>query len=328
MTAAPSMPSGGGLDVPASAATVTAVVVSHNTRGLLERCLAELDPAKQRVVVVDNASTDGSAQLVRERFPTVEVVECAENRGFGAGANKGIAVVESRYVLLLNPDAWPLAGAVDSLVSVAEQNPRVGVVAPRLLNPDGTPQRSVFGYPTRPGLLALWAAFPKLAGAAARSCRLVRRIVERAAPKGCAPGGCEAVVGNDFPVGAALLIRKKAFDEAGRFDEAFFMYSEETDLCRRLRDLGWDVFFCRSAAFIHVGAAATSQSRGIMYREQLRSYLRYIAKYRGVTQADRARALLARALRVRAFASRRDSRSQDREAARWLASSDLEHLLR
>jgi hypothetical protein len=322
------MPSGGGRIDPVAAASVAAVVVSHNTRGLLERCLAELDREGRRVVVVDNASADGSAELVRDRFPTLEVVECAENRGFGAGANKGIAALESRYVLLLNPDAWPLAGAVERLVSVAERNPRVGVVAPRLLNPDGTPQQSVFGYPTRPALLASWAAFPRLVGAAARSWRRVRRIVERAGSKGRALGECEAVIGDDFPVGAALLIRRDAFDEAGGFDESFFMYSEETDLCRRLRDLGWDVFFCPSATFVHVGAAATSQSKGAMYREQLRSYLRYIAKHRGATQADRARALLAGTLRLRAFALRRDSRSRDREAARWLASSDLESLLR
>jgi N-acetylglucosaminyl-diphospho-decaprenol L-rhamnosyltransferase len=323
MMAAPSTASGGDLAAAASAAAVDAVVVSYNTRGYLGRCLAELDGLGQRVIVVDSASTDESANLVRERFPAVEVVALRDNRGFGAAANQGIGRVQSRYVLLLNADAWPLAGAVAKLLSVAEQDPRAAVVAPRLMNVDGSPQRSVFGYPTSPVLLASWASFPSAVSRAFQAWRFVQRLVASDMA-----GECEAVEGHDFPAGAALLVRKEAFDEAGGFDEAFFMYSEETDLCSGLRRLGWRIVFCPAAGFVHVGGASTAQSPDAMYREQLRSYLRFIAKHRGAARADRARKLLSTTLRLRSFASGGGARPRQREIAGWLASGDLETLLR
>ena len=131
-----------------------------------------------------------------------------------------------------------------------------------------------------------------------------------------------------FPSGAALLIRRSAFDEAGGFDDRFFMYSEETDLCERVRQRGWTVAAVAGAAFVHVGGASASRVRAAMYREQLRSYLIFLAKHESPGQAERARRLLARSLRIRAAV---DPASQALELAKtsaWIAESDLATLIR
>jgi GT2 family glycosyltransferase len=322
MTAAPSTSTGRNPAAPASGATVDVVVVSYNTRDYLARCLGELEGCGERVFVVDSASTDGSAAFVRERFPAVDLVELPANRGFGAAANVGIGRVESDWALLLNADAWPLPGAVAGLLALAADEPGAAVVAPRLVNPDGSAQRSVFGYPTTPARLASWAALPSAVGRAFQVLRLVQRLL----PPRRSPDR-RVIEGDDFPAGAALLIRKGAFDEVGGFDEAFFMYSEETDLCARLRKQGWTIVLCRGAAFVHVGSASTAQAPETMYREQLRSYIRFIAKHRGRECADRARRLLATSLRLRAFASRGPGRRRRRSIADWLAAAELENLL-
>jgi N-acetylglucosaminyl-diphospho-decaprenol L-rhamnosyltransferase len=306
-----------GADAPG---TVEVVVVSYNTRDYLVRCLAELP--SQRVIVVDSASTDGSVDLVRERFPEAQIVTAQTNRGFGPAANQGLEHVRGRYALLLNADAWPQPGALRRLVSAADRDPRTAAVAPRLLNEDGSLQRSVFGYPTNAVSLASWMLAPRLVTGVFRSWRALHGLREggrRPQPR--------PIEGNDFPAGAALLIRMSAFEEVGGFDEAFFMYSEETDLCRRLRRLGWQISFTPDATFVHVGAASTSQAPEANEREQVRSYLRFLAKHSGIAEANRARALLVWTFRLRSLALRGGGRKRARGNAAWLASNDLETLL-
>ena len=307
----------------ARGAAVDAVVVSYNTRTCLQRCLDELAGGGRRVLVVDSASTDGSGELVRSEFPQVELVELTENRGFGAAANEGIGRGTARYVLLLNADAWPLAGAVEKLVAVAELDPSSGIVAPRLLNTDGTSQRSVFGYPAGAFSLACWAAAPSAITIAFRTWRGLQLLGSRRRRP-----GYEVVPEKDFPAGAALLIRREAFIEVGGFDESFFMYSEETDLCHRLRQHGWRVLLCPDAGFRHVGGASTAQSADQSFREQVRSYLRFLDKHSGERQARRAQRLLVKAFWVRSLALRGRARRRSRDVKNWLASTELETLLR
>src|ERR671936_2463718 len=128
-----------------SDADVAAVVVTHNALPWLEPCLVSVQG--HETVVVDHGSTDGTLALARERFPRVRVLE-RENRGLAAGWNAGVAATSSRYVLLLNSDAWAVADAVERLARFADERPRAAVVAPRLLNTDGSLQRSVRGFPT------------------------------------------------------------------------------------------------------------------------------------------------------------------------------------
>ena len=127
---------------------VSAVVVSFNSRDHLERCLASVLESVDETIVVDSASSDGSGDFVRERFPSAKLVELDDNAGFGSAMNAGVAATTGDYLLLLNADTWAAPGAVAALVGAAEADPRIAVVGPRLSNPDGSLQRSVRGFPT------------------------------------------------------------------------------------------------------------------------------------------------------------------------------------
>jgi GT2 family glycosyltransferase len=299
---------------------VSLIVVSHNTRGHLERCLSELGSGHE-VIVVDTGSTDGSQELVRERFPHTRLLELAGNPGYGGASNAGMQCAAGRHLLVMNADAWPLPHAVESLVEFAEGEPSAGVVGPRLLNSNRTLQPSVRGFPT------LWRL--------ATEYLFLRRLAPRSRLLNAFYGSGfdhssrrEA----DFVTGAVMLVRRKMLDEIGDFDTSFFMFNEEVDLCYRAREAGWTVVFWPGAEFVHVGGASTTAVWPRMYREQLRSHLRFLAKHHGMREAERARKLLAAAMRFRAFVfgifGRRDRRALSLDAAAWLRSGDASALLR
>jgi N-acetylglucosaminyl-diphospho-decaprenol L-rhamnosyltransferase len=221
---------------------------------------------------------------------------------------------------LMNADAWPLPNAIERLVEFAESEPHVGIVGPRLVNPDGTLQRSVRGFPTlwrlaTEYLFLRWLAPWSRALNAFYGSRFDHRSRREA----------------EFLVGAVLLVRRQLLDEIGRFDTSFFMFNEEVDFCYRARAAGWSVVFWPGVEFVHVGGASTSRVGPGMYREQLRSHLRFFAKHHGVSQAERARRLLAVAMRVRAFVfgvlQKQERRRLSLEAASWLRSADVRSLL-
>jgi N-acetylglucosaminyl-diphospho-decaprenol L-rhamnosyltransferase len=300
-------------------ADVSVIVASHNTRAYLERCLRLLGESYE-VIVVDTLSSDGSAELVRDRFPHVRLVELDENPGYGGALNRGIALASGRYLLLMNGDAWPQEGAVERLVSFAERESRAGVVGPRLVNPDGTLQPSVRGFPT---LWRLATEYLFLRWLAPRS-RLLNAFYG-AGFDHCSQRDAE------FLVGAVLLVPREVFDEIGGFDEGFFMFNEEVDLCYRVRAAGWRVVFWPGAEFVHVGGASTAPSWPQMYQEQLRSHLRFLDKHGGPVQAEHGRKLLWIAMRLRALLfgiiGRRDRSRLSGEAAAWLGSGDAQSLL-
>jgi len=301
-------------------ADVSVIVASHNTRAYLERCLRLLGESHE-VIVVDTQSSDGSRELVRDRFPHVRLVELDANPGYGGALNRGIAIASGRYLLLMNGDAWPQEGAVQRLVSFADGEPRAGVVGPRLANPDGTLQPSVRGFPT------LW-----------------RLATEYLFLRWLAPGSrlLNAFYGAgfdhrsqrdaEFLVGAVLLARRELLDEIGGFDERFFMFNEEVDLCRRTRAAGWRVVFWPEAVFVHVGGGSTAAAWPQMYREQLRSHLLFLDKYGCAGQAEQARRLLGLAMRLRTVVFRlvgdRARSRLSRDAAAWLDSGDARSLIR
>ena len=281
---------------------VSAVVVTLNALPWLERCLESLRGLE--TVVVDHGSTDGTLELVARRFPDAIVLR-RENRGYGAGLNAGVRASSGRYVLLLNSDAWAEAGAVERLVEFADANPSAAYVGPRARHVDGAVQHTVRGFPTLWRLATEYFFLRKLAPRSHRLNAFYAAGFAHDEPRRA-----------EWVMGYAVLVRREAFEEVGGFDESFFMFSEETDLCRRLWDAGWEVWFTPEAEFTHVGGAS---HKGLMFDENVNGHLRYLAKHHGDAYAERARKLLLWALRLRGLLFRGERGRRYRQAARMIS---------
>lgn len=265
---------GGGppVAVPPTARSVSSIavaVVNFNTREHLRACLASVfaqSPA--RVVVADNASTDGSVEMVRRCYPEAILRANPGNPGFGAAANQAIAACGTDYVLLLNSDTVLQPGAIRELRSYLDHHPRAAIVGPRLSNPDGSPQASCFPFP---GTLR-WLLENDPVAFVARHVPLLRTGSLRFSP----PERARVV---PWVLGAAFAIRRMAWDEVGGFDESFFMYYEEVDVCLRLSRAGWETHFTPSATITHVGGASTSQRRTEMAVQHFASTLQFYRRH-------------------------------------------------
>jgi len=289
-------------------AEVSVVVVTYNALPWIEKSLESVEG--RDVIVVDNGSADGTVAMIRERFPHVRLIE-QENKGMGGGNNAGMRAADGRYFFLLNPDAWVVGDALDELVAFADAHPEAAVVGPRLLNIDGTLQRSVRGEPTLWRLATEYLFIRKLAPHSRLLNPLYRGDFDH-----------DRVAEVDWLSGPALLVRRDAADSVGLFDEKFFMFSEEVDWMTRFRRAGWKVLFFPGAEVVHVGGASHG---GRIYVENLRGHLRWFAKHRGARDAERARKLLLWSLRLRALVLRRP---HEREGARFLSSGDARTLIR
>ncbi|MDP9491710.1 MAG: glycosyltransferase family 2 protein [Actinomycetota bacterium] len=294
-------------------ADVAAVVVTYNGLPHVEKALESV--ADLETVVVDHGSSDGTLELVRERFPDVTLVE-QENRGLAAGWNTGIRRTSAPYVLVLNSDAWVVGDAAERLVRFAEGIPRAAWVAPRLLNPDGSLQPSVRGFPT-PWRLATEYLF-------------LRKLAPRSRFLNAFYGGGfrhDEIREVEFAKAAAFLIRREAFDDVGPFDEEFFLFSEETDWSYRARKAGWRTLFFPEAEAVHVGGSSWRRESASLFREQVRGHLRFLVKHKGAPSAERARRVILAGLRVRSVVFRGDRREVYRDAAEWVAGAPATTLL-
>ncbi len=290
---------------------VAAVVVTYDGLPWIEQCLASLEGVE--TVVVDHGSGDGTVAVVRERFPEVRVVEQG-NLGLAAGWNRGIEETLGDHVLIINADAWLVGDALEALVETMERRPRAAWVGPRLQNTDGTVQRSVRGLPT------VWRL--------ATEYLFLRKLAPRSRALNAFYGagfdhGSEREV--ESTMGSCMLVRRAALEDVGPFDADFFLFSEETDWCRRARDAGWEIVFTPAAECVHVGGASHG---GRLFRENVRGHLRYLRKHEGARTAERARRLLRASLRLRALLFRGERGAVYRDAAAWLASGDVDALLR
>jgi GT2 family glycosyltransferase len=253
------------------------IVVSWNVRDLLYTCLQSLLAACQampgltaEIIVVDSASTDGSPHLVRTEFPQVRLIASNQNLGYAGGNNTGAAAAQGQYLFLLNPDTVVAPDALGQLVHYMDAHPGVGAIGPQLLWPDGTVQSSRRRFPTlgslfwESTLLGQW--FPH------NRHIIYYRMLDRP------PDQPQAV---DWLVGAALFIRRDVWQQVGPLDEAFFMYFEETDWCRRCVQAGWEIHYLPTAHITHYEGKSSEQvvaERTIRFQ---RSKLRYTRKHYG-----------------------------------------------
>lgn len=263
---------------------LSVIIVNWNVRDLLRRCLESVFASpfggSLEVLVVDNASADGSGEMVRTEFPQVHLIANAENRGFPAANNQGLALARGRYILLLNPDTEVVGDALQAMVAFADAHPDVGVVGPQLLNPDGSVQSSRRRFPTL--ATALWES-TWLQPYAPR--RLLERYYVLDRPD-------DEIQDVDWVTGAALMVRREAVEEVGPLDEGFFMYSEELDWCRRFREAGWRVVYLPTARIVHHVGKSSEQVLPARHIHFQTSKVRYFRKYHGPLAAEALRLFL------------------------------------
>lgn len=250
-----------------TAPSTTIVIVNWNTRELVLACLASVAAyaSAAEVWVVDNASSDGSAEAIAHQFPSVRLVRNAENVGFARANNQVLARVETPYAWLLNSDTLLRPGALAELEAVMAAHPRAAVVGSALFNPDGTPQACSFAFPT---VLATWAEWLLLPAPLAR---LRDRVF------GLAPRRSEGET--DWVLGASFFVRRAAMEAVGLLDEGYFMYGEELDWCRRFRAAGWEVRLALGSQVVHYGGASTRQVAERMLVELFRTRARYFRRH-------------------------------------------------
>jgi len=247
-------------------------IVNWNTRRYLEQALASvLDSGSAiglQVVVVDNGSEDGSAEMVRERFPGVTLLESGENLGFARGYNRAAREAAGRHLMMLNPDTVVRPGALERLVAFLDSHPRTGAAGPRLLNPDGSLQLSCRRFP-RP----LAAVFRNtVLGRLVPGNRFTRDYL-------MTDWDHEMVREVDWVSGAAVCIRREAWREVGGFDEGYYMYAEDMDWCLRAGEAGWDIHYVPEAVIVHRIGASSDQRPAAMVREFHRSMARFYRKH-------------------------------------------------
>lgn len=255
-------------------AVLSVIIVSWNTAALTERCLRTLRSTllsvPTEIIVVDNGSTDGTADVVRTRFPEVTLVANASNEGYTRANNAGIAIAKGRYLLLLNSDAFVKDGCVERLIAELEQRPRAAAVAPRLVYGDGRWQRWTAG------------SAPSLRTAANHYLFLERLLPGRRAFAGLYLGADVRQPRRvDWVSSACMLIRANAMHAVGGLDERLFVYMDDVDLCQRLRDTGWEIWYTPQAEAIHLmGQVVRGQASGPPLAA-LRSFEQYFSARHG-----------------------------------------------
>ena len=241
---------------------LSVIIVNWNTRDLLASCLQSVidtaDDLALEILVVDNASTDGSVEMVQERFPQVSLIQNSENLGFARANNRGIRASHGRYVLLLNSDAQLVPGALSAMVRCLDAEADVGITGVRLMFPDGTPQ-------------FLYGRFPNLRGEFRALFGLHRRDLswwdKLDQPREV-----------DWVAGTCLMARRAMLDQVGLLDERFFMFSEEVDLCFRAARAGWRTCLVPSDPVVHLQAGSTGETASRFLRIY-RGKLQYFEKY-------------------------------------------------
>jgi GT2 family glycosyltransferase len=253
---------------------ISVVIVGWNAKHYLELCLDSLAKAPPRrrmeVLVVDNASTDDSIEMIESKYPWVKLIKSPENLGFSKGNNVAIRQAQGCYIALVNPDVIVFPGCLDSLADFLDQNPKVGNAGPRVLNPDMSMQSTCRRFPT------LWNNFCSASGLSSKfkNSRFFAGEHMFYFPH-------DRTLAVDVLVGCFSFIRREAFDSVGLLDEALFMYGDDVDWCRRARNAGWEVVFYPGGQAIHDRGKITAAYPVRFAVAQQRSVLHYWSKHHG-----------------------------------------------
>jgi N-acetylglucosaminyl-diphospho-decaprenol L-rhamnosyltransferase len=258
--------------------SVTVAVVSWNTRRLLDACLQSLEPEHQvgpaEVWVIDNGSSDGSPELVRTKFPWVQLVQPAHNLGFGRAVNLVAERTDSEWLAAANADVEVTPGALEALLARGRADPQAGCIAPRLVLPDGSTQHSVYSFPGPPLALATHLG--------------LHRLVPGLGDRLCHPGYWNPGRGRhvDWAVGAFLLLRREAFEQVGGFDPRQWLFAEDLELGWQLDRSGWSRLYEPGAVVRHAESAATATafSSDRTARTMIATY-EWVARRRGLLSA-------------------------------------------
>jgi hypothetical protein len=312
----------------ASTPDLSIIIVSWNVRELLRACLRSIvrsqgavasppipDPLPPEIIVIDNASFDGSAAMVVAEFPAVRLIANTENVGFTRGNNQGLAVARGRHVFFLNPDTEVVGDALAVMVAYLDAHPEIGALGPELRYGDGSLQSSRRRFPTF--ATALFESTPLAwhwpGNPWARRYRMedqepgirdqesgVTSTVRRAGAQGEGEAGSLAGAGQgvDWVVGAALLVRWEILEQIGGFDEGYFMYSEELDLCRRIKEAGWQIVYLPAAQIIHHEGKSSEQVVAARHIRFQTSKVRYFRKFHGRGQAEALRVFILAAFAI------------------------------
>ena len=252
---------------------ISIVMVSWNTRSCLVDCLQSIEEHKgascPEVIVVDNASSDGSPELVKSRFPAVHLIRNGRNLGFARANNIGIGEARGRYIALVNSDVILLPGCFEKLIAFMDDNPGIGMVGPRILNLDGTIQPTARRFPTFLSCLC-------------RTLALDRLLAEgNIFPSSFEAGFPQDAVKVEVLSGCFLVVRRKALAQVGLLDEHFFIYGEDIDWCKRFHMAGWGAALYPQAQAIHRGGASSSRAPLRFFVEMQKADLSYWRKYHG-----------------------------------------------
>lgn len=254
------------------------IILNYNTRGMLRQCLKAIkkNPPdfSYEIIVVDNKSSDASAAMVRQDFPDVELKVMDKNYGYAGGNNRGLQAAKGEYLAILNPDVLVLSGSLNELVQYLEKHFDAGIVGPKLLNPDKTLQYSCYRFPTlwTPVLRRTFLGFLPLGR------NKVRDYLMADWPH-------EAPRSVDWLLGGAIMIRRRAYEQVGTLDERFFLYFDDVDYARRMREAGWGVAYAPKAEMIHFhnresAGALFSFFTNPVIRIHISSALKYFWKWR------------------------------------------------
>jgi hypothetical protein len=252
---------------------LSTIIVNYKSRRALLDCLGSLEldanAIDREIVVVDNHPADGALDVLKERFPIVRGIANAENVGFARAVNQGIAATTGEFVLILNPDCFIEQGSIAPLMSYLRSHPKVGVVGPRMVGEDGSLQYSARSFPDH--FTFLFNRYSLLTQLFPRN-RHIRRYL-------LLDWDHRSVRAVDWLSGACLMVRRTAIDQVGPMDEAYFMFNEDVDWCRRMKQGGWDVVYVPEAVIHHdIGASRRKVSPKVIV-ERHRGMIHYFHKY-------------------------------------------------